>query len=186
MSRIGKLPIEIPENVNVVLEDKMIVIKGPKGEIRERLFPKLLVEVKDKKITVTRKKDNDRTKALHGLLRSLIANAVEGVEKGFQKKLELVGTGYRVKKEQDKLILSLGFSHPVFVEPLEGVTLDVEGQKEIIVSGINKQLVGQVAADIRSYRKPEPYKGKGIRYKGEIVRRKPGKAAKVGISQGGE
>lgn len=185
MSRIGKQPIQIPEAVNITLKDEEIVISGPQGEIKETLFPQLHIEIKDKQISITRIKEDDKTRALHGLLRSLIANAVKGVKEGFEKRLELVGTGYRVKKEDDKLVLSLGFSHPVVVDTLEGVTLKVEGQKEIIISGIDKQLVGQVAANIRSFRKPEPYKGKGIRYKGELVRRKPGKAAKVGASQGG-
>jgi large subunit ribosomal protein L6 len=184
MSRIGKQPVPIPKDVVVSFEEKNLVIKGPKGEIRQRLFPELTVELINSEIQVRTTNDEEESKALHGLLRSLIANAVIGVLEGFEKRLELVGTGYRVKKDGEKLVLSLGYSHPVKVHPLEGVDLDIKGQKEIIVKGVDKQLVGQVAADIRSLRKPEPYKGKGVRYKGEEIRLKPGKAAKVGVTGG--
>ncbi len=185
MSRIGKQPITIPGEVEVKMEGDLIIIRGPKGELKQSLFPELSVEMKDQEIIISRNKDSDQAKALHGLFRSLVANAVEGVLKGFEKRLELVGTGYRVKTEGDKLILSLGFSHPIIVQPKEDVTLEIEGQKEIIIKGIDKQRVGQVAAEIRGLRKPEPYKGKGVRYKGEVVRRKPGKAAKIGGEQAG-
>lgn len=185
MSRIGKQPITIPDDVKIKVEKDVLTINGPKGELKQFLFKELSVQMKDQKIVIERVKENDSAKALHGLLRSLIANAVEGVSKGFEKRLELVGTGYRVKKEGDKLVLSLGFSHPVTIDQTEGISLDIEGQKEIIIKGIDKQKVGQTAAEIRSLRKPEPYKGKGIRYAGEVVRRKPGKAAKVGSGAGG-
>lgn len=183
MSRIGQQPITIPEEVSVSNEGGKILVKGPKGQLEHELFPQLDIEIKKEEVVIKRKNDNAR--ALHGLLRSIIANAVEGVSKGFEKQLELVGTGYRVKKEGSKIIMNLGFSHPVIVESSEGIDLQVEGNKEIIIRGIDKQKVGQVAADIRSKRKPEVYKGKGIRYKGEVIKLKPGKAAKIGASEGG-
>lgn len=186
MSRIGKKPIDIPDKVTVKTEGDKIIIKGPKGEMIQKTFADFNIDINDRQIKILARKDEDKITAMHGLLRSLIANAVTGVSEGFEIRLELVGTGYRVKKEGKKLSLSLGFSHPVYIEPIEGINLEIEGQKEIIVSGIDKQKVGQVAANIRSLRKPEPYKGKGIRYKDEIVRRKPGKAAKLGASQGGD
>lgn len=178
MSRIGRQPIAIPEGVTVQEKKGQIVVQGPEGGLEVSIPSSLDVKVADKQIIVQRKSDKDR--AIHGLQRSLIANAVQGVAKGFEKRLELVGTGYRVKQDGDNLTLTLGFSHPVKVEKIEGIILETEGEKEIIIKGIDKQKVGQIAANIRSLRKPEPYKGKGIRYKGEIVRRKPGKAAKVG------
>lgn len=182
MSRIGKQPIQIPEEITVSVTDDQVVIKGPKGELKHKLFPELKVEIEGHKVLISQKKESDKTKALHGLLRSLVANAVEGLSKGYEKRLELVGTGYRVKKEGEKLTLSLGFSHPVVIEPLEDTSLEIEGEKKIIIKGIDKQKVGQMAASIRALRKPEPYKGKGIRYEDEIVRRKPGKAAKIGTA----
>lgn len=185
MSRIGRQPIAIPEGVTLTVEESGIVVKGPKGKLVPPTFPELEIKIEGREVRVTKKGKGDKAGALHGLARSLIANAVKGVVEGYEKRLELVGTGYRVKKEGDKLVLSLGFSHSVIVEPIEGVSLDIEGNKEIIVGGLDKQRVGQVAANIRKLRKPEPYKGKGIRYKGEVVRRKPGKAAKVGAAQGG-
>ncbi len=184
MSRIGKQPVNIPEGVSVRTEDNKLVVSGPKGELRLPNFDELNIEIDQQTIRIKKKKETDKANALHGLLRALLANAVEGVSQGFEKRLELVGTGYRVKSEGDTLILSVGYSHPVKVEPIEGITLETEGEKEIIVNGIDKQQVGQVAANIRNFRKPEPYKGKGVRYKGEMVRRKPGKAAKVGSSGG--
>jgi large subunit ribosomal protein L6 len=184
MSRIGRQPITIPEEVQLNLEGNRVFVKGPKGELREPTFPELDIKIKDQKVHITRKADDDKSRALHGLLRSLIANAIKGVMEGYKKHLELVGTGYRVKKEGENLVLTLGFSHPVIVKSIEGVSLEAKGQKEIIVAGIDKQRVGQVAANIRKLKKPEPYKGKGIRYKDEVVRIKPGKAAKVGAAQG--
>lgn len=183
MSRIGRQPIAIPEGVSASLEKEGIMVRGPKGELILPIFAELKVEIKNEEILVNRTKDDKQSRALHGLLRSLIANCIQGVSSGYEKRLELEGTGYRVKKEENKLVLTLGFSHPVVVEPPEGIELNVEGNKEIIIRGIDKQRVGQTAANIRSLKKPEPYKGKGIRYKGEIVRRKPGKAAKVGAAQ---
>ena len=146
--------------------------------------PEIKVEIKDGQILVSRRKENKRAKSLHGLTRTLIANMVEGVTKGFSKVLELHGTGYRAKMEGKKLVLEVGFSHPVIVEPPEGIEFKLKGEKEIIVSGIDKQQVGNTAAQIRAIKKPEPYKGKGIRYQGEVVRRKAGKAAKVGSGEG--
>lgn len=184
MSRIGRQPITIPEGVTLNVEGNVVVIKGPKGELKQPTFPELDIKIKDQQVHIIKKDNNNKSRALHGLARSLIANAVKGVIEAYEKRLELVGTGYRVKKEGEKLILSLGFSHPVIVESIEGISLDIEGEKEIIVRGIDKQRVGQVAANIRKKRKPEPYKGKGIRYKDEVIRRKPGKAAKIGAAQG--
>lgn len=181
MSRIGKQPIHIPQGVFVTVSDDGVQVKGPHGELTVNLLQGLKVRVEGQTLTVSREKEDKR--AIHGLLRSVIANAVHGVSTGFEKRLELVGTGYRVKKEGEKLVLTLGFSHPVVVEPVAGVTLETEGEKQIIVRGYDKQLVGQVAANIRLLKKPEPYKGKGVRYQGEVVRLKPGKAAKVGITR---
>lgn len=180
MSRIGSKPITIPEGVNILVQDQEVVVKGPKGELQQAIPGKeITVTVKDKDITVTRKNDNRQTKAFHGLVRSLIANMVTGVTDGYEKRLEMVGTGYRVKKEGEKLVVSVGYSHPVDIACPPGITLDVEGNNIIIVKGIDKQLVGETAANIRAIKKPEPYKGKGIRYQGEVVRRKAGKAAKA-------
>ncbi len=183
MSRIGIQPIKIPDNVTVLVEKNSVLIKGPKGELHSPRFPNIKVEVKERIIKVTRTDNNDKTKALHGLARALLANAVKGVVEGYEKCLELVGTGYRVKKEGNGLILNLGFSHPVVVEQEAGIEFEVEAENKIIVRGIDKEKVGLAAAKIRSLRPPEPYKGKGIRYKDEIVRRKPGKVAKVGAAQ---
>ena len=181
MSRIGRQPIAIPEGVTVSQAEGKIVVKGPKGELSFALFPELKVNLEGSEIRLQRRVD--KASALHGLMRALLMNAVIGVTQGFEKHLELVGTVYRAKKEGEKLSLSLGFSHPVIVTPEIGISLDVEEQKEIIVKGIDKYQVGQMAANIRKLRKPEPYKGKGIRYKDEIVKLKPGKAAKVGAAQ---
>lgn len=186
MSRIGKTPINIPDSVSVTIKKKTVVVKGDKGELVRDIPAQISVAVKNNQLTVTRKKDDKLTRSLHGLTRSLIANMVIGVETGYSKKLELVGTGYRVAREGNKLVLKLGFSHPVEVNESKGITFDIEGNTKITVSGIDKQRVGQTAAEIRAISKPEPYKGKGIRYQDEIVRRKPGKAAKVGAAGGGE
>ena len=183
MSRIGKKPIEISEKVAVELKDGLVIVKGPLGKLEQEVRPEIKVEIKDGKIFVSRKKENKMAKSLHGLTRTLIANMIEGVTNGFSKTLELHGTGYRVKLEEKKIILQLGFSHPVVVRPLKGIEFKLKGDRKIIVSGINKQLVGNTAAAIRAIKKPEVYKGKGIRYQGEIVRKKPGKAAKVGAGE---
>jgi len=185
MSRIGKQLIQIPENVTVIVEKNGVVIKGPRGEVRSPVFPNIKVEVKEKEIAVTRTRNDDKVKSLHGLSRALIANAVKGVVEGYEKRLELVGTGYRVKKEGNRLIFSLGFSHPIVVEPETGIEFEVEAEKDVIVRGVDKEKVGLVAAKVRHLREPEPYKGKGVKYKEEVIRRKAGKVAKIGTAQTG-
>lgn len=175
MSRIGKQPIEIPENVDVKIDDDLAIVKGPKGELSQRIHPEINIEITDGEIIVKRKREGNSS-ALWGLTRALIANMVQGVSEGYQKKLEIEGVGYRAQVQDDKLVLNLGFSHIIEFSIPEEVVINVEGNI-IQVSGIDKQLVGQVAAEIRSFRKPEPYKGKGIHYVGEHVRRKAGKKA---------
>jgi len=177
MSRIGKLPVTVPSGVEVTIEPGEVSVKGPKGELRQHVLSDAVnIRLEDGKVLVERKGDAKVHRSAHGLTRTLIANMLEGVSKGFRKSLEISGVGYRVAKSGERLNLSLGFSHPVSFEPPSGVALTVEGQNKIHVDGIDKQAVGQVAAEIRSLRKPEPYKGKGIRYDGEVVRRKAGKA----------
>ncbi len=181
MSRIGKLPVVVPSGVNVNVEDDVVRVSGPKGELRQQILSRVIdVELQDGRILVARKGDAKEHRSAHGLTRTLIANMVEGVSKGFRKSLEISGVGYRVAKSGEKLTLSLGYSHPVAFEAPKGVVLSVEGQTKIHVDGIDKQAVGQVAADIRRLREPEPYKGKGIRYEGERIRKKLGKAGKAG------
>ncbi len=176
MSRIGNKEIILPSGVTLEITPTLIKVNGPKGQLEVNIPRGIEVELNDQSVLVKRKSDN--FKAFHGLVRSLLANAIEGVEKGFEKKLELHGVGYRAALEGNDLNLSLGFSHPVKVTAPDGIQFKVE-KNTIIVSGIDKQSVGQVSAEIRSYRKPEPYKGKGVRYSDEIVRRKAGKAAKA-------
>lgn len=183
MSRVGSQPIEIPENVTVNLGNGKVIIEGPLGKLEQEIRPEIKIEIKEGKVFASRKKEDKMAKSLHGLTRSLIANMIEGVTKGFSKTLELHGTGYRAKLEDKRLILQVGFSHPVVMEPPEGIEFKLKGNREITVLGIKKQLVGDTAAQIRAVRKPEPYKGKGIRYKGEVIRKKPGKAAKVGVGE---
>ena len=178
MSRIGKEPISVPTDVNISIQGRNVGVTGPKGSLDLDLPGEIDVRQEDGTVLVERPNDDRKNKALHGLTRSLINNMVVGVSEGFKKELEIVGVGYRAAKSGDGLELQLGFSHPVKVKAPEGITFDVPEPTQIIVSGINKEVVGQVAADIRSYRKPEPYKGKGIRYVGEHVARKAGKAAK--------
>ena len=178
MSRIGKEPISVPSDVQVSIEGRSVGVTGPKGSLDLDLPGEINVRQEDGTVLVERPNDDRKNKALHGLTRSLINNMVIGVSEGFKKELEIVGVGYRAAKSGDGLELQLGFSHPVKVKAPDGITFDVPEPTQIIVSGINKEVVGQVAADIRSYRKPEPYKGKGIRYAGEYVARKTGKAAK--------
>jgi len=181
MSRIGKLPVVVPSGVNVTLESNGVRVKGPKGELHHAILARVVdVKVEDGSVRVERKGDAKEHRSAHGLTRTLIANMVEGVSKGFRKSLEIQGVGYRVAKSGEKLNLSLGFSHPVVFEAPKGIALSVEGQNRIHIDGIDKQAVGQVAAEIRSLRPPEPYKGKGIRYAGEHVRKKLGKAGKAG------
>jgi large subunit ribosomal protein L6 len=174
MSRIGKQPIIIPESVDVKIDDNFVIVKGLKGELKQKIHSDIDLEIKDKEILIKLK--NSKNNAIWGTFRALIANMIEGVVKGFEKKLIFEGVGYRANVEGKKLVLNLGFSHPVEMEAPEGIEFKVE-KNNIIVSGIDKQLVGETAAIIRSKRKPEPYKGKGIRYEDEVVRRKVGKKA---------
>ncbi|PWL21131.1 MAG: 50S ribosomal protein L6 [Candidatus Aquiluna sp. XM-24bin5] len=178
MSRIGKLPIALPQGVTAEVAGQDVKVKGPKGELNLTISEPIKVTLEDNSILVSRPDDEATSKSLHGLSRTLIANNVQGVSEGFSKSLEIVGTGYRAASKGSNVELALGLSHPVVVTPPDGVTLTVEGNNKIIVSGISKQAVGEVAANIRKLRKPEPYKGKGIRYEGERVRRKAGKAGK--------
>ena len=180
MSRVGRMPIEIPAGVTVDLQGQHITVKGPKGELSRDIHEDIKVAVEGNEILVTRPSDNKNHRALHGLTRALVANMVTGVHDGFSKKLEINGVGYRAAKQGNKLVLTLGFSHPVEMEAPAGITIDVPNQTEIVVSGADKEVVGAGAADIRKWRKPEPYKGKGIRYEGEVVRRKAGKAGAKG------
>ncbi len=177
MSRIGRKPVPVPDAVSVEIAPGNIAVKGPKGELRQTLSADMTVEQEDGAVTVTRPTDRGEHRALHGLTRSLIANMVEGVTEGFEKRLEIQGVGYRAALKGKKLELALGFSHPVAIDAPEGIDFEVPQPTEVIVKGIDKQLVGQVAADIRKRRPPEPYKGKGIRYKDEQVLRKVGKRA---------
>jgi len=181
MSRIGKKPIPIPQGVQVLLEGDFVVVKGPLGELKRKIPEEIGIEIKEGKIIVTPKKETKKTNALWGLTRALLFNMVTGVDKGYEKKLEIQGVGYRANLEDEDLLLNIGFSHPVRIKKPEGIKFSVE--KNIIsVFGTDKELVGQVAAKIRKIRPPEPYKGKGIRYLGEVVRIKPGKKA-VGAEQ---
>jgi large subunit ribosomal protein L6 len=177
MSRIGRKPVVVPEAVSVEIGSGTIAVKGPKGELNQFFSPDMAVAREDDSIVVSRPTDRGEHRALHGLTRSLIANMVEGVTDGFEKRLEIQGVGYRANLKGNNLDLALGFSHPVSIAAPDGISFEVPQPTEIIVRGIDKQLVGQVAADIRKRRPPEPYKGKGIRYKGEQVLRKVGKRA---------
>ena len=177
MSRIGRKPISVPESVTVELAPGRVAVKGPKGELAQTLAAEMKVEQSDGAVTVARPTDRGEHRALHGLTRSLIANMVEGVVDGFEKRLEIQGVGYRAALKGKALEMALGYSHPVSIEPPEGIEFEVPQPTEVIVRGIDKQLVGQVAADIRKRRPPEPYKGKGIRYRDEHVARKVGKRA---------
>jgi large subunit ribosomal protein L6 len=182
MSRIGNQPVKIPEGVSVEYRPGFLLVKGPKGELKQKIRPEVEVSVEAQEVKISRKKDDQFSRSLHGLTRSLVANMIKGVTEGYQQVLKLVGTGYRVSQSGEKLVLSLGFSHPVEIEPIEGIQLTVPDKETIKISGVDKQLVGQVAAKIRHLRPPEPYKGKGIRYEEETVRRKAGKAGKVGAA----
>ena len=172
------MPIPLPTGVTVAIDGQHIAVKGPKGELALTVSEPIKITIEDDNVIVTRPDDEAKSKSLHGLTRTLIANNVHGVSTGFTKNLEIVGTGYRAALKGTTLELALGFSHPVVVEPPQGITLTVEGNTKIIVSGVDKQAVGEVAANIRKLRKPEPYKGKGVRYEGEKVRRKAGKSGK--------
>ncbi|NOY14808.1 MAG: 50S ribosomal protein L6 [bacterium] len=180
MSRIGNTPIPIEDGLKIDIQPDQIVIEGPKGKLTQPTFPSLQVKQENNQlIVVNTKPDNKQSKALHGLLRSLLANMVVGVTKGWSKQLQLVGTGYRAKLQGKTLVLTVGFSHPVNIDIPEDIQIKVEKNTEITITGIDKSLVGQVAANIRAVRPPEPYKGKGIRYKDEVIRRKAGKAGKA-------
>lgn len=181
MSRIGNTPITIPANVTIEKDGDTIVVNGPKGILKMRIVPEIKVEIANDQIILKRKNDQKRIKALHGLTRSLIANMISGVTEGWSKSLELQGVGFRAQSSGDKLTLSLGFSHPVEIQAPVGITFEVTDNTKIKVSGIDKYLVGQMAANLRKIRPPDVYKGKGIRYEGEYVRKKVGKSGKVGV-----
>jgi len=178
MSRIGRLPVAIPSGVNVTISGRDVTVQGPKGTLALTVAEPIAVEQEDSVIRVTRPSDEGKVRALHGLSRTLIANMVTGVTEGYRKTLEIVGVGYRVQARGKDLEFSLGFSHPVTVKPPEGITFRVEAPTRFVVEGIDKQQVGEVAARIRKLRKPDPYKAKGVRYQGEQIRRKVGKAGK--------
>jgi large subunit ribosomal protein L6 len=177
MSRIGRAPITIPSGVDVTLAGNSVAVKGPKGQLKLEVHPKMQIALEDGVMTVTRPDDTGPNRALHGLTRTLLSNMVAGVTTGFEKRLEIQGVGYRASKRGADLEILVGYSHPVVIAPPENIEFDVPSPTQIIIKGIDKQRVGQVAAEIRAIRKPEPYKGKGIRYEGEVVRRKVGKRA---------
>lgn len=177
VSRIGLSPIEIPDKVDVKIEDKLIKVKGPLGELAHRIPDSIEHKLEGKELTFSRVNNHPKVKSLHGLTRALVGNMVEGVSKGFEKKLVIEGVGFKVELKGDRLFLSLGFSHPILFIPPEGIKFEVESQTAFKIKGYDKQLVGQIAAKIRKMRPPEPYKGKGIRYDGEYIRRKAGKTA---------
>jgi large subunit ribosomal protein L6 len=178
MSRIGRMPVTVPSGVDVSIDGRQVIVKGPKGTLRHTVAPPIEVSKSDGVLTVTRPNDEGEVRALHGLSRSLIANMIIGVTEGYRKTLEIVGVGYRVQARGKDLEFSLGFSHPVMVTPPEGISFRVEAPTRFVVEGIDKQQVGEIAANIRKLRRPDPYKGKGVRYQGEQIRRKVGKAGK--------
>jgi len=178
MSRIGKLPIELPQGVEITIEGQTITAKGPLGTESVTVRPEILIKKEDNLVILTRQNEERKSRALHGLSRTLVANAINGVKTGFEKKLELQGVGYRASMQGTTLNLALGYSHPINIEPPAGIQIAVEANTKISIKGSNKQTVGDVAAEIRSKRPPEVYKGKGVRYEGEVVRRKAGKAGK--------
>jgi len=177
MSRIGKQPIEVPAGVSVAIDPGRVMVNGPLGELTQQVPQRMKIEQRDSELVVTRPTERGEDRALHGLTRSLVANMVEGVTKGFERRLQIQGVGYRALLRGTDLELNVGFSHPVVVQPRQGISFEVPTPTEVIVKGIDKQQVGQTAAEVRSVRPPEPYKGKGIRYEGEYVRRKVGKRA---------
>lgn len=183
MSRVGVQPIKIPSQVSVIVDGCRVKVQGPLGELIQVVPSEIRVEVDSDAAKISRINDEKRAKSLHGLLRTLIFNMVQGVSQGWKKELEVVGIGYRAAMEGEKLVLNVGFSHPVVVDPPPGIKLEVK-KNQIVVQGLDKALVGQVAAEIRAVKKPDAYKGKGIRYLGEVVRTKPGKAAKIGAGIG--
>jgi len=179
MSRIGRMPITVPSGVTVNISGSDVTVTGPKGELEEHIHPDMVITLDSNTLTVSRPSDGKLHRSQHGLSRTLLANMVEGVTKGFEKNLEIVGVGYRAEKTDDKLVINVGYSHPVAVTPLPGISIEVERGNRIKVSGINKEVVGQMAASIRAIRRPDAYKGKGIRYAGEYIRLKPGKSGKA-------
>lgn len=179
MSRVGKLPIKLPSGVSVDIKGNSVTVKGPKGELRRSFDPAMTITISEGHLLVTPPADNERYAATHGLTRALLANMVEGVSKGFEKVLEVVGVGYRVQKAGDKVVLQTGFTHPVEVVPPPGISFVVEGTNRVKVVGVDKELVGDVAAKLRAIRKCDSYKGKGIKYVGERIRLKPGKAGRA-------
>jgi large subunit ribosomal protein L6 len=178
MSRIGLKPVEIPEGVELKFNGTTVTVKGPKGELTRELHQDMKVNIEGNILTVERPSDHKDHRALHGTTRSLIFNMIEGVSKGFEKSLEIIGVGYRAQKQGNKLVINAGYSHPVEIDPIDGIEIDVPKNTQLTVKGIDKELVGAIAANIRAIRPPEPYKGKGIRYTNEYVRRKEGKTAK--------
>ncbi|MGE5453563.1 MAG: 50S ribosomal protein L6 [Methylocystaceae bacterium] len=178
MSRIGRKPIAVPSGVDIKVEDGLVTVNGPKGVLTQDISTDMTIVMEEGNLLVQRPSDGKTHRSLHGLTRALIANMVEGVTNGYEKKLEMIGVGYRAQMQGSKLVINIGFSHPVEVDPPEGINFEVPAPTKISVKGINKQQVGDVAARIREIRKPEPYKGKGIRYEGEKVRRKAGKSGK--------
>ena len=180
MSRIGRLPVAVPSSVEVTIEGRHLTVKGPKGTLSRDLHPDISVSREDGQIVVTRPTEQKTHKQLHGLTRTLVNNMVIGVTDGYRKGLEITGVGYRASKNGEKLQLNLGYSHPIEIDPPQGISFEVENPTRLAVVGIDKELVGQVAARVRATRKPEPYKGKGVRYAGEQIRRKAGKAGKIG------
>jgi large subunit ribosomal protein L6 len=180
MSRIGRLPIAVPSGVEVSITGAHVSVTGPRGTLERSLPPAISVALEDSTINVTRPTDSSTHKSLHGLTRTLVANMVTGVSAGFTRQLDLVGVGYRATKQGEDLVLTLGYSHPIRYTPPEGITIEVPAPTQISVSGASKEIVGAVAAKIRSFRKPEPYKGKGVQYRGEKIRRKAGKSGKAG------
>ncbi len=186
MSRIGKLPVKIPRGVNVSVDASTVTVRGSKGEIRRRLHPEMGLRVDGDAVVVTRPSESKRHRSLHGLTRTLVSNMVEGVSKGFEKQLELVGVGYRAARQGEMLVVNAGYSHPVRYRVPAGVTIDVPEPTRIVIKGADKEAVGQVSAQVRKIRPPEPYKGKGITYRGERIRRKAGKTGKAaGVAGGG-
>ena len=180
MSRIGRLPIAVPSTVDVTIEGRQVTVKGPRGTLSRALHPDISVGREDDRLVVTRPTEQKTHKQLHGLTRTLVNNMVVGVTDGYRKGLEITGVGYRATLNGRKLTLNLGYSHPIEIDPPDGITFEVENPTRLAVVGIDKELVGQIAAKVRSTRKPEPYKGKGVRYAGEKIRRKAGKAGKIG------
>ena len=175
MSRIGRMPIAIPAGVTVEVNGNKVTAKGPKCELTQEMHPDMIIEVEGNEVLVKRPSEDKLHKSLHGLTRTLVHNMIVGVSEGYKKELDVVGVGYRVAMEGKKLVMNIGFSHTVDVEPVDGITIEAPAPNKIVISGLDKQLVGQFAADVRKKRPPEPYKGKGIRYTGEVIRRKEGK-----------